>query len=530
MSDIYTEQRRYRVTELVGSGGFGSVYRARLEGADDFHKDVAIKLIHPDAPETLLGRFRDEARILGRIRNRAIVTADVPTRLNGRWAIVMEYVDGVSAEHLLELWGKVPPRVALDVVQEVAWALAGITEERQGSLRKLIHRDLKPANLQVTPTGAVKILDFGIARAEFEERESATTDRIAGSPGYIAPERFAGEELSAGDIWSLGVVLHQLVMGEQPNGRDTFDWEVSTTEDPLAEVLTLAAWMREYDPHDRPTARKVEERCDALHAHYPGPRLVDWAPTHVPPSPPRVTDDLVGDVLTETLSAMPLPPAAIPENPRLVGRRGSVALAAATGGTVTAVALAATLTVGGVLGLMGWSMVGSPSIDSESVDAPPSDPVASAEEIEESAPVAASPVEPRSSTETRPSRRATALNAEEQRAEPVPRPLAESEPIRKAEPEAIEPESAVEQRTETTAPRLIIYGDFPSVKARVDGEFFGPFRKIPGQPLDVPLPPGTAMLFVDWEGDYAGSGSVSIVADATATLNCDAVRQTCLKQ
>ena len=86
----------------------------------------------------------------------------------------------------------------------------------------LMHGDLKPGNIQVTPTGEVKLLDFGIAKAEFDHREAKTTNSIAGTVGYMAPERFVGLDHERSDVYSMGVVLHQLITGEKPK---TTDWK-----------------------------------------------------------------------------------------------------------------------------------------------------------------------------------------------------------------------------------------------------------------------------------------------------------------
>ena len=114
--------RKYTVTAVLGEGGFGKVYRAKLVTPGGFSKDVALKIARGDIPEEALRRIRDEARILGLVRDRAIVSVDPPTQLDGAWAVVMEYVEGSTCRNLLHS-GTLPPRVAMEIVAEVARAL-----------------------------------------------------------------------------------------------------------------------------------------------------------------------------------------------------------------------------------------------------------------------------------------------------------------------------------------------------------------------------------------------------------------------
>src|SRR5262245_47641725 len=143
---------RYRFLSVVGEGGFGKVYRARLETSEGFHKDVAVKVLSDkDPPKSLLQRFRDEAKILGLVRDRAIVGAEPPIRVGDRWAVVMEYIDGVSLGSLIAQQG-IEPGVAVEIIGEAARALhnAFHMEGPDGPLQ-LLHRDIKPDNIQVTP-------------------------------------------------------------------------------------------------------------------------------------------------------------------------------------------------------------------------------------------------------------------------------------------------------------------------------------------------------------------------------------------
>jgi serine/threonine-protein kinase len=200
------------VVEAVGRGGFGTVYRAELMGPSGFRKQVALKVLNPDLPEAIgvAERLRDEARLLGMLRHRAIVQVDGLHLLNGRWTVVMEFVEGVDLKQLLAEVGPLSPGLALEIVQEVANALhyayelsadhsvsVRATRAADGSLSvsgglRLLHRDIKPGNIQLTAAGEVKVLDFGVARADFADREAQTQSIYFGSLNYMAPERLDG--------------------------------------------------------------------------------------------------------------------------------------------------------------------------------------------------------------------------------------------------------------------------------------------------------------------------------------------------
>ncbi len=315
--------RRYTVLGRLGEGGFGVVYRARLDGPAGFSKEVAIKLLREAEPlPATIARFRDEARIGGLVRNRAIVTVDPPVQLDGRWALVMELVDGVSCATLLQQ-GPVPLTVALEIVADVARTLHEVWHQAgpDGAPLQLVHRDLKPANLQITPAGDVRLLDFGIASARFD-RAAHTTRHISGTPDYMAPERLRGESGPATDIYSLGVVLHEMVTGIAPTGSSapTVDIDAEPAEDrPEDRVIELARAMRGA-PAERPTASQVEAQCRELRAVLDGPSNRDWAAAHVPPRPVETRDDRVGRVLTEGQATPDRPP-----------RTGSMAVVAVAG-------------------------------------------------------------------------------------------------------------------------------------------------------------------------------------------------------
>jgi hypothetical protein len=329
------EAVRYELLSILGEGGFGRVYRARAQGLDGFEKYVAVKVLtDPDPPEEILQRFRDEARLLGLVRDRAVVAVDAPIRIEGRWAVVMELADGVSCRELLRQ-GLFPASVACEIVGEVARALHVLHQHTgpDGAPLGLVHRDIKPDNIQVSPSGSVKVLDFGIAKATFRSREAVTGHLIGGTVGYMAPERLEGEEGPQADIYSLGVVLHELVTGRRPSlteprSETTFVRGGSSDQDDPGPLLELASRMRSLEPHLRPLAREVERECRTLRGRLQGPWLSDWAERHVPATPQREADDpLLRRVLTAELT--PAPTLAPPtREPPADTRWGRLALAA----------------------------------------------------------------------------------------------------------------------------------------------------------------------------------------------------------
>jgi serine/threonine protein kinase len=294
----------YRILGVLGQGGHGRVYHAELQGPDQFTKQVALKLLRDEqVPDQTLQRFRDEARILGLLGDRAVIGVEPPIRLDGRTALVMEFVPGRSASFMVAQ-APLPVTVVLEIIAEVARVLDRAWKQKGtgGQPLKLLHRDIKPSNIQLTPSGEVKVLDFGIAKAEFKARESKTTGHIGGTPGYIAPERLYGEEMPSGDVFSLGTVLRQLVTGQAP-ARLVDPTKDKDSPEVIDEVRTLWKDMTRMRPDVRPTAREVERRCHELGRLSTGPRLRDWAETHIPDEPLYLERDaMVGRVLTRTVS------------------------------------------------------------------------------------------------------------------------------------------------------------------------------------------------------------------------------------
>src|SRR5690349_22764886 len=201
---------RYELVELVGTGGMSSVYKAhdRL-----LERNVALKVLHPHYGEDgeYVERFRREARAVAQLSHPNIVTVIDRGADDGRQYIVFEYVDGENLKQLLTRTGPLPIRRAIKLGLETAEALAF------AHTHGLVHRDVKPQNVLLTPEGEAKVTDFGIARSLDVEHGVTQTGTVLGTSNYISPEQAGGKPVTpATDVYSLGVVLFELLTGDVP--------------------------------------------------------------------------------------------------------------------------------------------------------------------------------------------------------------------------------------------------------------------------------------------------------------------------
>ncbi|MFG2560922.1 serine/threonine-protein kinase [Streptomyces sp. NPDC048496] len=194
----------------IGRGGMGEVWRA----ADDvLGRPVAVKLmLDGGADEQATARFRLEAQTAAKLNHPNVVTVFDFGFWNNRLYLVMELVDGESLAQVLAATGTLSPQRVADVAGQIAAGLAAA--HRQG----VIHRDIKPGNLMQDADGTVKIGDFGIARFVDEASTALTgAGQIVGTSLYLAPERALGRPAGpASDVYALGCVLYQLLVGEPP--------------------------------------------------------------------------------------------------------------------------------------------------------------------------------------------------------------------------------------------------------------------------------------------------------------------------
>ena len=210
--DIYKGRKlsRYRLMDEIGKGGMAMVYRGVDEVLD---REVAVKILHPhlQIQEESKNRFEREAKAIAKLHHTNILQIYDYSGLDSSPSyIVMELIQGPTLKRFLEEHHKMPVEIGALIVCEVCKAVEHAHE--QG----VIHRDIKPENVMITPTGTVKLTDFGIAQL-VGFTQMTITGQILGSPAYMSPEHIEGKDLDfRADIFSLGTALYQLVVGRLP--------------------------------------------------------------------------------------------------------------------------------------------------------------------------------------------------------------------------------------------------------------------------------------------------------------------------
>ncbi|TWU39598.1 serine/threonine-protein kinase [Novipirellula artificiosorum] len=278
IEDVRSAFPQLEVIELIGQGGMGAVYKARQKS---LNRLIAIKLLtrQSDGTNDFEARFTREARALAELNHPNIVTIHDFGQAGGYYFLMMEYVDGVNLRQAMAA-GRLAPEQALSIVPPVCEALT--FAHRRG----IVHRDIKPENLLLDRAGNVKIADFGIARIvrlSADESTSsvnansdlATQDMqltgagVLGTPNYMAPEQTQNPAAvdQRADVYSLGVVLYEMLTGEVPRGRFDVPSRKVAVDVRLDEIVLRAL---DRDPELRwPTTAALKSQLESLSLDQP---------------------------------------------------------------------------------------------------------------------------------------------------------------------------------------------------------------------------------------------------------------------
>src|SRR4029453_18244809 len=258
----------YQILAPIGAGGMGEVYRAR---DTRLGREVAIKILPRafTADASRLARFEREARVLASLNHPHIAAIygfeEGPAEAGPHKALILELVEGETlADRIARTGSKgLTVKEALDIARQIADALDAAHE------KGIVHRDLKPANIKITPEGVVKVLDFGLAKLEaggtggpvgVSEAPRITVNEtreglIVGTAAYMSPEQARGQAVDKRtDIWAFGCILHEMLTGRAPFGRDTLS-------DTLAAVIGPDPDWAAIPPHVPSHLIALMQRC-----------------------------------------------------------------------------------------------------------------------------------------------------------------------------------------------------------------------------------------------------------------------------
>lgn len=274
----------YKLLAIEGSGAYGTVAKAR-----DLRHDrrlVALKILredHLDNPRVMC-RTRDEARLLSTIVHPNIVRV---YRLDESWArplMVMEWLEAICLGDLIDSHQHgLPVDVSCELVAQTSAALHHAYHFQQGEPARplrLVHRDLKPNNMLLTIHGVIKLVDFGLAHGDFDEKESQTVSMVLGTRAYMAPERLDGaEDHPSADVYAMGLILYELISGRPMSLSLNYKHHADRLADRLsaldlselssaaqARLAALIAGMCSYEPEDRPVHSDVASELQAIMA------------------------------------------------------------------------------------------------------------------------------------------------------------------------------------------------------------------------------------------------------------------------
>jgi serine/threonine protein kinase len=311
----------YKVTEKIGEGGMGTVFKGIDVMLD---REVAIKMLRPELARQaqIVERFRSEAVTLARLNHPNIATLYSFQRQNDDFFMVMEYVTGETLDDLIRRKGAMPTDHAISLFCQVLEGMA------RAHKLVIIHRDIKPANMMLTEDGSIKVMDFGIARVLGTARMTRQGN-IVGTIEYMSPEAIQGAEVDArADIYSLGILLYEMLTGRVPFVNDTeYSLMMAQINEPPPPPRIFAPHIPTHVEHAilRALAKRPDDRFQsvgdfrrALEQHVavpfqaPGVASVASVQPASTPTPPVVNAPVAGVVVKETRLGPPVANAAIP--------------------------------------------------------------------------------------------------------------------------------------------------------------------------------------------------------------------------
>jgi serine/threonine protein kinase len=271
----------YLVYEQIGQGGMATVHRAERTTARGMQQ-VALKRLIPTMQRESVELFLDEARLLRYLQHPNIAATCDSGRVFGTYFIAMEYVLGPTLKELVEhcgvTVGSVPQAITLNLAAQLCDALDHAHHQRdeKGKPLDIIHRDVTPANIIISPTGLLKLIDFGLAKARVTSEHTAA-GVIKGKFGYVAPEYLGGEIDHRADLWAVGIIMYELLTSRRLfDGPDGFETMIRVRQLPVPrpslanpkvtpELDEIVMTALERDPRRRwPSAEAMRDRIRAV--------------------------------------------------------------------------------------------------------------------------------------------------------------------------------------------------------------------------------------------------------------------------
>jgi serine/threonine protein kinase len=314
-----TSSVAFRFHNCLGEGGYGEVYLATQQTEGGIKRDVAVKVLHEryDESSDAVKRLRDEGQVLAMLQHPAIVSVHQFCEVEGRLALVMEYIEGADVSYFCHPDRLLPERIRVEVAREVSEALAhalSVQNPMTGRPLGMIHRDIKPANIRVTVDGKVKLMDFGVARStEIDRKAKTAMGDVLLTPGFGAPEALGfGVSGPMVDIFALGVSLFEMETGQPFYGQTDLAFQVSLAMDSEdytkhleerlelvsnPEIRALIGDMLKFQHELRPEAAEIADRADDLWRKMEGETLGQWARSTTFPDLSYDTAELCGKLI-----------------------------------------------------------------------------------------------------------------------------------------------------------------------------------------------------------------------------------------